>query len=97
MKFHRLLVVLTVFNLGLLVFLPAQIEVGFLGLRFLPRSPEVNSAGSVFRRRGLEITDDEGRVRASIKLQAASVLPDGTATSLPGSSADSGRSLVPRA
>ena len=54
MKFHRLLVVLTVFNLGLLVFLPAQIEVRFLGLRFLPRSPEVNSAGSVFRRRGLD-------------------------------------------
>ncbi len=78
MKFHRLLVALTVFNLGLLVFLLAQVEVRFLGLRFLPRSPEVNSAGSVLRGRGLEITDDEGRVRASIKLQPASVLPDGT-------------------
>ncbi len=60
MKFHRLLVALTVFNLGLLVFLLAQIEVRFLGLRFLLRSPEVNSAGSVLRGRGLEITDDEG-------------------------------------
>jgi hypothetical protein len=78
MKFHRLLVALTVFNLGLLLFLLAQVEVRFLGLRFLPRSPEVNSAGSVLRGRGLEITDDEGRVRASIKLHPASVLPDGT-------------------
>ena len=68
MKSHRLLVALTVFNLGLLVFLLAQIEVRFLGFRFLLRSPEVNSAGSVLRGRGLEITDDEGRVRASIKL-----------------------------
>ena len=78
MKFHRLLIALTVFNLGLLVFLLAQIEVRFLGLRFL-RSPEVNSAGSVLRGRGLEITDDAGRVRASIKLHRASVLPDGAA------------------
>ena len=79
MKSHRLLVALTVFNLGLLVFLLAQIELRFLGFRFLLRSPEVNGAGSVLRGRGLEITDDEGRVRASIKLQPASVLPDGTA------------------
>ena len=78
MKFHRLLVALTVFNLGLMVFLLAQIEVRFLGHRFLLRSPEVNSAGSVIRGRGLEINDDEGRVRASIKLHPASVLPDGT-------------------
>jgi hypothetical protein len=79
MKFHRLVIALTVFNLGLLVFLLAQIEVRFLGFRFLLRSPEVNSVRSVLRGRGLEITDDEGRVRASIKLQPASVLPDGTA------------------
>jgi hypothetical protein len=79
MKFHRLVIALTVFNLGLLVFLLAQIEVRFLGFRFLLRSPEVNSVRSVLRGRGLEITDDEGRVRASIKLQPASVPPDGTA------------------
>ena len=79
MKFHRLLVALTVFNLGLLVFLLAQIEVQFLGFRFLARSPEVSAAGSVLRGHGLEITDDEGRVRASIRLHPASVLPDGTA------------------
>jgi hypothetical protein len=78
MKFHRLLMALTVFNLGLLMFLLAKIEVRFLGLGFLLRSPEVNSAGTVLRGRGLEITDDEGRVRASIKLHPASVLPDGT-------------------
>src|SRR5262249_36785768 len=74
----RLLIALTVFNLGLLAFLLAQIEVRFLGFRFLPRSVEVNSVGSVLRGRGLEITDDEGRIRASIKLYPASVQPDGT-------------------
>ena len=78
MKIQRLLITLTVFNLGLMVFLLAQIEVRFLGFRFLLRSVEVNSVGSVLRGRGLEITDDEGRTRASIKMYPASVLPDGT-------------------
>lgn len=78
MKIQRLLIALTVFNLGLLAFLLAQIEVRFLGFRFLPRSVEVNSVGSVLRGRALEITDDEGRIRASIKMHPASVLPDGT-------------------
>ena len=64
MKSQRLLIVLTVLNLGLLVFLLVQVEVRFLGLHFLPRSSE--------------ITDDEGRTRASIRLHPASVLPDGT-------------------
>ena len=49
MKLQRLLIALTIFNLGLLVFLLAQIEVRFLGFRFLFRSAEVNSAGSVLR------------------------------------------------
>src|SRR4051812_37448362 len=62
MKSQRLLIALTVLNLGLLVFLLA----------------EVNGAGSVLRGRALEITDDEGRTRASIKVYPASVLPDGT-------------------
>jgi hypothetical protein len=70
-KTQRLLIVLTVFNLGLLMFL-------LLGFRFLPRSFEASSVGSVLRGRALEITDDEGRVRASIKLYPSSVLPDGT-------------------
>jgi hypothetical protein len=78
MKVQRLLIALTVFNLGLLMFLLAQVEVRFLGFRFLLRSAEVNSVGSVLRGRALEITDDEGRTRASIKVYPASVLPDGT-------------------
>ena len=77
MKSQRLLIALSVLNLGLLVFLLAQVEVRFLGFRFLP-SAEVISAGSVLRGRALEITDDEGRTRASIRIYPASVLLDGT-------------------
>src|SRR5215212_536212 len=77
MRFHRLLIVLTVFNLGLLLFLLARVEVRFMGFSFV-RTAEVNSTGSVLRGRALEITDEEGRVRASIKLHPASTLPDGT-------------------
>ena len=77
MKSQRLLIALTVLNLGLLVFLLAQVEIRFLGFRFLG-SAEMNSAGSVLRGRSLEITDDEGRTRASIKVYPPSVLPDGT-------------------
>jgi hypothetical protein len=77
MKSPRLLIALTVLNLGLLVFLLTQVEVRFLGFRFLG-SAEVHAAGSVLRGRALEITDDEGRTRASIRLYPASVLPDGT-------------------
>ena len=36
MKLQRLLIALSIFNLGLLVFLLAQIEVRFLGFRFSP-------------------------------------------------------------
>jgi hypothetical protein len=78
MKAQRLLIALAALNLGLMVFLLAQIEVRFLGFRFALRSPEVTSAGSVLRGRALEITDDAGAVRASIKLHPATVLPDGT-------------------
>ena len=77
MKIQRLLIALTVLNLGLLVFLLAQVEIRFLGFRFLG-SAEMISAGSVLRGRALEITDDEGRTRASIKVYPPSVLPDGT-------------------
>jgi hypothetical protein len=77
MKLQRLLIALTVFNLALLTFLLAQIEVRFFGFRFL-RSVEANSAGAVLRGRALEITDDAGRIRASIKVYPPSVLPDGT-------------------
>jgi hypothetical protein len=77
MKSQRFLIALTVLNLGLLVFLLAQVEVRFLGFRFLG-SAEVTGAGSVLRGRALEITDDEGRTRASVKVYPPSVLPDGT-------------------
>jgi hypothetical protein len=77
MKTQRLLIALSVLNLGLLVFLLAQVEIRFLGFRVLG-SVEMISAGSVLRGRALEITDDEGRTRASIRLHPASVQPDGT-------------------
>jgi hypothetical protein len=59
----RLLVALTFVNLGLLVFLLGQ-----------TRPPDAHSAESVLRGRALEIVDDLGRVRASLKVQ-----PGGTA------------------
>ncbi len=69
MKTQRLLVVLTVVNLGLLVFLLAQL-----------RPIEAQGALPVLRGRALEIVDDQGRVRASLKVQPADrtvTMPDG--------------------
>ena len=69
MKTQRLLVTLTVVNFILLAFLLAQ------------RPVQANTDSSVLRGRGLEILDDRGRVRASIKLHPADVsfrMPDGT-------------------
>jgi hypothetical protein len=68
MKTQRALVVLTVINLGLLVFLLAQtrIHIGAQGLRLW-----TNVDGSVLRGRALEIVDDQGRTRASINLHPA--------------------------
>ena len=60
MKIQRLLVALTVVNLGLLVFLLAQL-----------RPVEAQGALPVLRGRALEIVDDQGRVRASLKVQPA--------------------------
>ena len=37
----------------------------------------MNSVGSLLRGRALEITDEEGRIRASIKVYPPSALPDG--------------------
>lgn len=65
MKIQRLLVALTVVNLGLLVFLLTQL-----------RPVEAQGALPVLRGRALEIVDDQGRVRASLKVQPA----DRTAT-----------------
>ena len=68
MKTQRLLIVLTVLNLVLLVFLLAQtrINIGAQGVRVW-----TNIDGSVLRGRALEIVDDEGRTRAAINLHPA--------------------------
>src|SRR5712692_6449291 len=57
MKTQRLLIALTVINLGLAMFLLAQI-----------RRVDAGSPAPVLRGRELEIVDDQGRVRASIKI-----------------------------
>jgi|ERR1700674_5773884 len=72
MKTQRLLIALTVCNLGLLAFVLAQVEVRFFGLRFRPRPVEVNSVGSVLRGRALEIVDDHGRVRSRLVVKPGS-------------------------
>jgi hypothetical protein len=58
---QRLLVALTLANLGLLVFL----------LTHAGRPAVADVVPAVVRGRGLEIVDDQGRVRASIKLHPA--------------------------
>jgi hypothetical protein len=68
MKTQRLLVVLTVINLALLVFLLAQtrLYIGPQGVRVW-----TNVDGSVLRGRALEIIDDQGRTRAAINVHPA--------------------------
>ena len=61
MKIQRLLIALTVVNLGLLIFL----LLSHIGPAL------ANSVAPVVRGRALEIVDDQGRVRASIKVQPA--------------------------
>ena len=61
MMTQRLVVALTVVNLGLLVLLLAR-QIG---------PALANDAAPVIRGRALEIVDDQGRVRASIKVQPA--------------------------
>lgn len=61
MMTQRLVVALTVVNLGLLGFLLAR-EIG---------PALANDAVPVIRGRSLEIVDDQGRIRASIKVQPA--------------------------
>ena len=68
MKLQRILIALTVLNLGLTVFLLAQtrwVEA------VTPAISEPDGVVPVLRGRQLEIVDDQGRVRASIKLHAA--------------------------
>lgn len=66
MKIPRLLMALTIANLGLLVLLVGRI-----------RSAEADSVEPVLRGRALEIVDDRGRVRASILVQAPGRMPNG--------------------
>ena len=67
MKMQRLLLALTVVNLGLLIFL------------LLPhiRPALANSEPPVLRGRALEIVDERGRVRASINVLPAKKQPNG--------------------
>lgn len=69
MKIQRFLIAITFVNLGLLMFLLVQI-----------RRVEAGSVAPVLRGSALEIVDDQGRVRASIKVQSADQtvkMPDG--------------------
>ena len=71
MKMHRLLIALTVVNLGLLVFLLlSRIEPAF-----------ANNSPPVLRGRALEIVDEQGRVRASINVLPATTQPNGETSS----------------
>jgi hypothetical protein len=65
MKLQRILIALTVLNLGLTIFLLAQIR------RVEAGSVEAGSPASILRGSALEIVDDQGRVRASIKIHPA--------------------------
>lgn len=64
MKIQRVLIALTVINLGLATFLLSQIRRVNAG----ERGVEAASPLPVLRGRELEIVDDQGRVRASIKI-----------------------------
>lgn len=70
MKKQRFLTVITVFNILLLVFSVGQ-----------PRAVVTQGVAPILRGRALEIVDDRGRVRASIRIQPADPtvrMPDGT-------------------
>jgi hypothetical protein len=86
MKIHRLLIALTIVNLGLMVWGLAQIRPGRAEVAG-PLSPDgvgpltAEEVAPVLRGRALEIVDDRGRVRASIKVYPADPtvkMPDGT-------------------
>jgi hypothetical protein len=69
MKIQRLLIALTVVNLGLLIF----VLLSHIGPAL------ANSVAPVVRGRALEIVDDQGRIRAGIKVQPAETFkPTGT-------------------
>ena len=67
MKMQRLLLALTVVNLGVLIFL----------LLSYIRPALADSVAPVLRGRALEIVDERGRVRASLNVLPASTQPNG--------------------
>ncbi len=70
MKVQRLLIALTIVNLGLLTVLLTRVTLA-----------GAQDAAAVLRGRALEIVDDAGKVRASIKVYPADpkvTMPDGT-------------------
>jgi hypothetical protein len=67
MKMQRLLIALTVVNLGLLIFL----LLSHIGPAL------ANGAAPVLRGRALEIVDEQGRARATLKVMPASTQPNG--------------------
>jgi hypothetical protein len=77
----RISTVLTLLNLGLLIFLLNQV-----------RPVEAHSDASVLRGRALEIVDAQGKVRASIQ-----VIPEGPARTPDGSPTEHGNKISPEA
>jgi hypothetical protein len=76
MKIQRVLTVLTLVNLGIMIFLSLN----------HPRTVEAEGPATVLRGRGLEIVDAQGKVRASIQ-----IVPAGPATKADGSVATDGK------
>jgi len=76
MKNQRVLIVLTLVNLGIMIFM----------LFHQNGSVAASSPAPVLRARGLEVVDDQGRVRASIQIQ-----PEGPARAWDGTVAKDGK------
>jgi len=75
MRLQRILIAITVLNIGLTLFLLSQLHRAEATSNPTPASP-----AGVLRGSSLEIVDDQGRVRASIKLHEADTKykwPDG--------------------
>ena len=75
MKTQRIFIALSVINLGLTIFLLAQLH------RVDARGTDPGSPAPVLRGSSLEIVDDQGRVRASIKTHPGDPnfkMPDGS-------------------
>jgi hypothetical protein len=70
MKIQRVLIGLTIINFGLAMFLLAQIR-GVDARSAESHGVEASGPAQVLRGSALEIVDDQGRVRASIKLHPA--------------------------